>query len=57
MDPAISSYEAEGVAERRAQKELTERVGVSLVRRSKADNFKWSTWKWRFGIRGQAPAD
>jgi hypothetical protein len=55
MDPATSSYEAEGVAERRAQKELTERVGVSLVRRSKAGNFKWSTWKWRFGMRGHAP--
>jgi hypothetical protein len=54
MDPATSSYEAEGVAERRAQKELTERVGVSLVRRSKAGNFKWSTWKWRFGMRGEA---
>lgn len=48
------SYESEGVAERRAQKVLTEKVGVSLVRRSKGSNLKWSTWKWRFGLRGQA---
>jgi hypothetical protein len=54
MDPATSSYEAEGVAERRAQKELTERIGVTLVRRSKASNLKWGTWKWRFGMRGEA---
>jgi hypothetical protein len=47
------SYESEGVAERRAQKVLTEKVGVSLIRRSKAGNLKWSTWKWRFGMRGQ----
>jgi hypothetical protein len=48
------SYETEGVAERQAQKALTDKVGVSLVRRSKASNFKWSTWKWRFGMRGHA---
>ena len=51
------SYETEGIAERKAQKELTERVGVSLVRRNKANNLKWSTWKWRFGMRGQAPPE
>ena len=50
-----ASYENEGIAERRAQKALTEKVGVSLVRRSRASNFKWSTWKWRFGIRGHVP--
>jgi hypothetical protein len=54
MDPATSSYEAEGDAERKAQKVLTERVGVTLVRRSKASNFKWGTWKWRVGMRGEA---
>jgi hypothetical protein len=43
------SYESEGVAERRAQRELTERVGVRLVRRSKSHNLKWRTWAWRFG--------
>jgi hypothetical protein len=52
---STESYESEGVAERRAQKKLTEKVGVSLVRRGKTSNFKWSTWKWRFGMRGQAP--
>jgi hypothetical protein len=54
---ATESYESEGVTERQAQKALTEKVGVTLVRRSKASNFKWSTWKWRFGLRGQAPPD
>jgi hypothetical protein len=49
------SYENESVAERRAQKALTEKVGVSLVRRNRASSFKWSTWKWRFGLRGHAP--
>ena len=52
MEPVTESYESEGVAERRAQKELTERVGVSLIRRSKASNLKWGTWKWRLGMRG-----
>jgi hypothetical protein len=51
------SYESEGVAERRAQKLLTEKVGVSLVRRSRTSSFKWSTWKWRLGMRGQAPPE
>jgi hypothetical protein len=51
------SYESEGLAERQAQTVLTEKVGVTLVRRSKASNFKWSTWKWRFGLRGQTPPD
>jgi len=36
---------------------FAERVGVTLVRRSKSSNFKWSTWKWRFGLRGQTPPD
>jgi hypothetical protein len=52
---ATKTYESEGVAERQAQKVLTEKVGVSLLRRSKASNFKWGTWKWRFGMRGQTP--
>jgi hypothetical protein len=54
MDSTTQSYETEGVAERKAQKELTDRVGVSLVRRSKSGHFKWSTWKWRLGMRGDA---
>ncbi len=53
MNPAIESRESEGVAERRAQKELTQRVGVSLVRRSKSSNLDWSTWKRRFGMRSE----
>jgi hypothetical protein len=38
----------------RRQKELTERLCVMPVRRSKGTNFKWSTWKWRLGMRGEA---
>ena len=37
------SYENEGVAERQAQKALTEKVGVSRVRRSRASHLKWTT--------------
>jgi hypothetical protein len=44
MSPTTGSYESEGVAERRAQRELTERVGVRLVRRSKSHNLEWRTW-------------
>jgi hypothetical protein len=54
MDPATGYHESEGAAERQAQKDLTERVGVTLVRRDKAHNLKWSTWKWRFGKREEA---
>jgi hypothetical protein len=54
MSPSTGSYESEGVAERRAQRELTERVGVRLVRRSKSDNLEWRTWTGRFGIRRRA---
>jgi hypothetical protein len=50
MNPPTESYQSEGAAERRAQKALTERIGVTLVRRSRANNLKWSTWKWRFGM-------
>jgi hypothetical protein len=51
---ATETYESEGLAERQAQKVLTEKVGVTLLRRSKASNLKWSTWKWRLGMRKQA---
>jgi hypothetical protein len=57
MSSTAGSYEGEGVAERRAQRELTERVGVRLVRRSKAHNLKWRTWTWRFGLRRGAKAE
>ena len=36
------------------QKQLTQRLGVMPVRRSKASNLKWSTWKKRLGMRGEA---
>ncbi len=42
-----------GAAEQR-QKELTERLCVMPVRRRKGTNLKWSTWKWRLGMRGEA---
>jgi hypothetical protein len=57
MSPTAGSYGGEGAAERRAQRELTERVGVRLVRRSKAHNLKWRTWTWRFGFRRGAKAE
>jgi hypothetical protein len=57
MSPTTGSYEGEGIAERRAQRELTERVAVPLVRRSKSNNLRWSTWRWRLGIRRRAQAE
>jgi hypothetical protein len=52
MSQATAPREVEGIAERRAQKELTERVAVRLTERGKSDNLKWSTWRWRLGMRG-----
>jgi hypothetical protein len=43
-----------GSAQLRRQKELTERLCIMPVRRSKGHNLKWSTWKWRLGMRGEA---
>jgi hypothetical protein len=43
--------ESDGAPERQAQKDLTERVGAPLVRRSGADNRKWSTWASRLTPR------
>jgi hypothetical protein len=57
MSPTAGSYEGEGVTERRAQRELTERVGVPLVRRSRSHNLKWRTWTWRLGLRRGAKAE
>jgi hypothetical protein len=54
MSQATEQRKGEGVAERRAQKELTDRVAVRLERRSKSSNLTWSTWRWRFGFRGKA---
>jgi hypothetical protein len=39
------------------QKQLTERLGVVPVRRSKASNLKWGTWKKRLGMGGEAAAE
>jgi hypothetical protein len=52
MRQATVQREIEGVAERRAQRQLTDRVAVRLVRRSRWNNLKWSTWRRRAGIRG-----
>jgi len=51
MRPTAQSYESEGGAERRAQRELTDKVAVRLVQRSAWTNLKWSTWSGRLGIR------
>jgi len=52
MNSATESPPSHGSSER--QKQLTQRLGVMPVRRSKAGNLKWSTWKWRLRMRGQA---
>ena len=57
MSPTAYSYEGEGGAERRAQRELTDKVAVRLVQRSAWTNLKWSTWSWRLGIRRKARAE
>jgi hypothetical protein len=54
MNPVTESQESKGTAQRLRQKELTERLGVMPVRRSKAKNLKLATWKGRFGMRGEA---
>jgi hypothetical protein len=53
MSEATQNLESEGIAERRAQRVLTERVGIPLVRRDRSTNLSWSTWKWRLGGRGK----
>ena len=52
MDPATES--PHGTPQLQRQKELTERLCVMPVRRSKGTNLKWSTWKWRLRMRGDA---
>jgi hypothetical protein len=52
MNSATESPPSHDTSER--QKQLTQRLGVMPVRRIKASNLKWSTWKWRLRIRGQA---
>ena len=43
-----------GSAQLQRQKELTERLCILPARRSKGHNLKWSTWKWRLGMRREA---
>jgi hypothetical protein len=45
-----------GNAQLRRQKELTERLCITPVRRSNGHNLNWSTWKWRLRMRGKATA-
>jgi len=54
MSQATEPGEGKGVAEDRAQLELTSRVGATLTRQSKPSNSKWSTWRGRLGIRSKA---
>jgi hypothetical protein len=56
MSQATEPREAEGVAEARARRKLTASVGTTLVRRSRLNNLKWSTWRGRLGIRAKAEA-
>ena len=55
MSPTSGSYESDGVAERRAQRLLNEKVGDRLVQRS-----WWQRRKWHLrtsGSRERARAD
>jgi hypothetical protein len=56
MSQATEPREAEGVAEDRAQRALTSRVGATLVRRSKPSKRRWSAWSGRLGIRRKREA-
>lgn len=53
MSQATEPHEDRGVAEGRAQRELTSKVGVTLTPQNKPSNGKWSTWRARLGIRGK----
>ena len=53
-DVTDTTPEAEGATEGRVQSELTRSVGTPMTRRAKSNNFKLSTWKWRFGF-GRKP--
>jgi hypothetical protein len=54
MSQATEPREGQGVADQRAQRELTSKVGTTLTRRTKPSNGRWSTWKGR--LRGRAEA-
>jgi hypothetical protein len=52
MSPSLGPYESDGVAERRVQRELNEKVGDRLVERSWSQRLKWQPWT--FGSRRRA---
>jgi hypothetical protein len=53
MSQATEPSEDRGVAEGRAQRELTSKIGVTLTPQNKPSNGKWSTWRRRLGIGGK----
>jgi hypothetical protein len=55
MSPSSGSYESAGVAQRRAQRVLNEKVGDRLVQRSWLQRRKWHLWT--FGSRKRARAE
>lgn len=56
MSPSSGSYASDGLAERRAQRVLNEKVGDRLPeRRSWLQRQKWHLWT--FGSRKRAPAE
>ena len=54
MSQGTEPREGQGVADQRAQGELTSKVGTTLTRRTKPSNGRWNPWKGRLGIRGKA---
>ena len=56
MTRDIDSDQTDGSTERRAQRDLTARVGAPLERQSKGTGGKWSAWKSRLGSRKQPRA-
>ena len=56
MSQATEPRGGQGVADERVQRELTSKVGTTLIRRTKPSNGRWSTWRGRLGIRGRAEA-
>jgi hypothetical protein len=54
MSPSSGSYESDGVAQRREQRVLNEKVGDRLLRRSWSQRLKWHPRT--FGSRKRARA-
>jgi hypothetical protein len=55
MSPRSGSYESDGFAERRAQRELNEKVGDRLLPRRRSPRLKWLTRS--FGSRRSEGAE